>query len=509
MRCRPEIRPFGSAVLAWHFASILRLASAALFGAAASLASVALIAPPASAQSAAAPSRVVIPSGHTITLPNGARIILAEKHSLPLISFQGTLRGCGSIVDPPGKEGLASITADMLRKGAGTRSAREIAAVTDGAGADLSTGAGTETAGISGEFMARDQDLMIDLVRSLLREPTFPDSEFVKLRDQTVDALRADKDDPSAMLGLYAAAYFYQGHPYGRPTSGDETTVAKLTREDVLACYRENYGGDRLILTVVGDFDARAMEDKLRRAFGDWKRAPAQPPPIPPTSRRTGRHVLLIDKPDATQSYFWIGNLGIARTDPDRVTVDVVNTAFGGRYTSMINTALRIKSGLTYGARVRIPRPTQPGTVAISSFTKTESTQKAIDLALETLERFRASGLDATTLHSATQYIEGQYPTSFETNGQIAETLSDLAFHDLPPTEVTEYPARVAAVSRPDALRPVIQRVYPPGEDLTIVVVGNAKAIRPMLRKYGPILETSIDEPLLTGVRNAKATAAR
>lgn len=467
----------------------------------------ALLAPAAFAPGARAQSRVVLPPARTVTLSNGARLILAEKHGLPLISFQGTLRG-GAMTDPPGKEGIASITADMLRKGAGRRSAREIAAVIDGAGADLSTGAGVETAAISGEFMARDQDLMIDLLRTILREPTFPDSEFVKLRQQTIDALRADKDDPSAMLGRYAAAFFYQDHPYGRPAGGDESTVARLTRDDVVASYRANYGGDRLILTVVGDFDGRAMEAKLRRAFGDWKPAPAPPPTVPPTERRSGRHVLLVDKPDATQSYFWIGNRGVARADPDRVSIDVVNTAFGGRYTSMINTALRIRSGLTYGARVRLPRPTQPGTVAIGSFTKTESTEKAIDLALETLARFRLTGLDAATLHSATQYIEGQYPTAFETNGQIAGTLSDLAFYGLPTTEVTEYPARVAGVNRTEPLMPIIQRVYPPSEDLTFVVVGNAKLVRPMLRKYGPILETSIDEPLLTGVRGAK-TAAR
>jgi len=451
-------------------------------------------------------SKVVLPKARTVTLPNGARLILAEKHDVPLISFQGYLRG-GSMTDPAGKEGLASITADLLRKGAGRRSARDIAAMTDGAGADITTGVGVETAFVSGRFMARDQTRMIDLIRSILREPTFPESEFVKLRDQTVEALRAQKDDLYSMLGLYAAAYFYGDHPYGRPTSGDEATVAKLTREDVVDCYRRNYGGDRLILVVVGDFETRAMEARLRTAFGDWRAGAEPPPSVPATKRRTGTHVLLVDRPDATQTYFWIGNLGVARTDPDRVTLDVVNTAFGGRFTSMLNTALRIKSGLTYGARSRMARPTQPGTVALVSYTKTESTEKAIDLALETLAQLHTSGLDETTLRSATRYIEGQYPTGFETNGQIAGAFADLAYYDLPPTEVTEYPARVASVNDPSALKPLIGRVYPPAGDLTFVVVGKAEAIRPMLRKYGPIVETSMDEPLLTAVRAAHSKA--
>ncbi|HET7496808.1 MAG TPA: pitrilysin family protein, partial [Candidatus Eisenbacteria bacterium] len=285
---------------------------------------------------ASAASKVSLPPARTVTLPNGARLILAERHDVPLISFGGYIRGAGDLTDPPGKEGLASLTADLLRKGAGKRSAREIAAVVDGAGADLSTDAGVETATISGKFMARDQALMIELIRSLLREPAFPDSEFTKLKEQTIEGLKAQKDDLYSMLGLYAAAYFYGSHPYGRPVTGDEATVATITRDDVLACYRQNYGGDRLILAMVGDFDARAMEAKLRSALGDWHAAASPAPAVPPTSRRTGRRILLVNRPDATQSYFWIGNLGVSRTDPDRVAIDVVNTAFGGRFTSML-----------------------------------------------------------------------------------------------------------------------------------------------------------------------------
>ena len=467
------------------------------------------LAAPAAASAASEPSvKVALPPVREVKLPNGALLLLAEKHDVPLIAVQGYVRG-GSAADPPGKEGLAAMTAEMLRKGAGGRTAREIAALVDGAGAELSTGAGAEAAVIAGEFMSRDRDLMVDLVRSILREPDFPDSEFVKLKEQTLQGLRAQKEDLGGMLSLYAAAYVYGDHPYGRPASGDETTVARLTREDVRAFYRSRYGGDRLVLAAVGDFDARALEAKLKSAFGSWRPAESPLPEIRPTERRPGRRVLLVDEPDATQSYFWVGNLGVSRTDPDRVPLDVVNTAFGGRFTSMLNTALRIKSGLTYGARSRMARPSRPGTVAIVSYTKIESTQKAIDLALETLANLRSTGLDEQTLRSATRYIAGQYPPEFETNGQIAGALAELAFHGLPFTEVTEYPARIGAIRSSAALRPVIERVYPPADDLTFVVVGNASALRPMLLKYGPIVETSMNTPLLTGVREAKPSAAR
>jgi len=205
--------------------------------------------------------------------------------------------------------------------------------------------------------------------------------------------------------------------------------------------------------------------------------------------------VLLVDKPDATQSYFWIGNLGVARLDPERVALDVANTAYGGRFTSILNTALRIQGGLTYGARWNAPRFTQPGTVAISSYTKTESTVKAVDKALETLEGVRRAGIDSVTLASTKRYIAGQFPPRLETEDQIAGALGDLAFQGLDRKELEDYTARVGAVSGEEVKR-VIQRVFPPGEDLVFVFVGNAATLRSAVRKYGPATEVKIAEPL-------------
>jgi predicted Zn-dependent peptidase len=327
---------------------------------------------------------VKLPVTKTLLLQNGAKIILTEKHDVPLIEFVAYVRG-GSLTDPIGKEGLAELTAEMLRRGAGKRSAQQIADLADGAGAEFDTGANVEISWASGEFLARDQGLMIELLSDVLLRPSFPDSEFAKLKQQSIDAIRSEKDDPTNVLGDFGRGYFFGGHPYGRPLDGDETTLGAITRDDLLASYHANYGGDRLILSVVGDFNASRMEAALRSAFGDWRKAPGSLPIIAAPSPVEGRRVLLVDKPDATQTYFWIGNLGIARTDPDRIILDVANTYFGGRFTSMLNSELRLRSGLTYGVRCSIPRYAEPGPLAIVSYTKTEWTQRAIDLALSTL----------------------------------------------------------------------------------------------------------------------------
>ena len=441
------------------------------------------------------------PPTREVKLPNGTLLILAEKHDVPMISFHAVLRA-GSLADPPGKEGVGSLTGGLLRKGAGKRTAQEIAALVDGLGASLDTGSGLEQSYASAEFLSRDQAVVLDLVAEILRHPTFPADEFEKLKAQTIDGIVSEKDDPGSVLGEYGYAFLFGGHPYARPVGGDEETNRAITREDVLAFYRANYGGDRLILSVVGDFSAAAMEKSLRARFGDWGKAAGAPTQVGAPERIRGRRVLLVDKPDAVQTYFWIANVGVSRLDPDRVPLDVANTAYGGRFTSILNTALRIEGGLTYGASLRAPRFSQPGSVAISSFTKTESTGKAVDAALQTLERVRASGIDTTTLASARTYIIGQFPPRLETKGQIAGALADLAFYGQTRDELEGYTDRIAAV-RGDEVHRVIDRVYPPVGDAVLVFVGNAAAIRSVVSKYGRVTEVPITAPMLSKLRAA------
>jgi predicted Zn-dependent peptidase len=439
------------------------------------------------------------PRTRELHLPNGALVILAEKHDVPLIAFHAILR-CGGLADAPGKEGVAAITVGLLRKGAGHRTAQEIAALVDGLGAELDTGAGLEHSYVSGEFMSRDQGVMLDLLADLLRRPTFPEEEFEKLKKQTIDGIAADKDDPRNVIGEYGYAFLYGDHPYGRPVDGDEATNRGLVRDDALRYYRENYGGDRLILSMVGDFSAPAMEARVRAKLSDWAKAPTPAPQAPPVTRRPGRRVLLVDKPDATQTYFWLATIGVARMDPDRLPLDIANTAYGGRYTSILNSALRIEGGLTYGAAIRGPRYTQAGPLAVISYTKTETTGKAVDLALKTLESVRRTGIDSTALVSTKTYMVGQFPPRLETEDQIAGSLADLAFYGLGTDELERYTDRVLA-ARPEDVKRVIERVYPPAGDITFVFVGKAAAIRTVVKKYGPVTEVPITEPMLSRLK--------
>lgn len=437
---------------------------------------------------------VKLPPYQSVTLPNGAVVALIEKRDTPLVAMNVTVRG-GALGDPAGKDGTASLYADLIQKGAGKRNAAQFAEAIENVGGSLTASAGTEALGVNASFLARDVDLMLELVADMLQRPRLDPADFEKARTLGVQSIVAAKDsDPRALIGAYGDAWLLRGHPYGRPVGGSESTLAAIRLEDVTRYYADQVGGDRLIITVVGDFNAATMQDRLQRAFGNWRKAATALPGVSPPAKVTGRNVLLVDKPGATQTYFWLGNVGAARTDPARTAQTVVNTVFGGRFTSMLNTELRIKSGLTYGANAGFDRALQPAAFSISSYTETSQTVQAIDLALETLARLHRDGLSTDQLQSARSYLLGQFPPTLETNGQIAGRLADMLFYGLGPEDVNDYATRVAQVDA-NAARSVIERTFPQPTNLTLVLIGDAAKIRADVSKYGPVREMKISDP--------------
>jgi predicted Zn-dependent peptidase len=180
----------------------------------------------------------------------------------------------------------------------------------------------------------------------------------------------------------------FGSHLYGRPVGGTETTLPRITRQDIVSFHAAHYVPNEMLLAVAGDFSTADLELRLREKFGSWKRAQAAQPALEPPSPVHGLRALIIDKPDATQTFFRFGNIGLARANKDWVDVQVVNTLFGGRFTSIINSELRIKSGLTYGARSRFGERRLPGPFDIASYTPNESTGRAMELALGVLHKF-------------------------------------------------------------------------------------------------------------------------
>jgi zinc protease len=436
---------------------------------------------------------VQVPAHQRFTLPNGLTIILVPQKDVPLIAFAGFVRG-GGLADPAGKPGVASLVAGLLDRGAGKRSAYEFADAVEGVGGSFNANAVSEAINVNGQFLARDRALMIELVADALMRPKFDAAEFESFRDRQIEFIKSAKDsDPSQIVAIYGRAALFGAHPYGRPQGGSERSLATITREDVAAYHAQNFGADRAALVFAGDLDPRWMKQALTTAFGAWGKAKAALPALERAPRVTGRRVLLVDSPGAVQTYFWVANVGVDRRYGGRPALDLVNTLYGGRFTSILNTELRIKSGLSYGASSTFTRGSVPGAFAIRSFTQTDNTGKALDLTLETLETLKRGKLEPAMLESARAYVLGQYPLQLETAAHWAGTLADLEFYGLGEDYIEGYGPAIAKVDLAETAA-VTADAFPRPSDLVIVLIGDAAKIRETAQKYGAVTEMKISD---------------
>src|SRR6185312_168812 len=435
---------------------------------------------------------VRVPPHERVVLANGVTLLVLPRRDVPLISFQAALRG-GPIGDTT--PGVASIVAGLLEKGAGERVAFAFADAVEGAGGSFSVAAGVEAISISGQFLARDQQLMLDLLADALLRPRFDAGEFEKLRGRRIELIKAAKDsDPSELIGTYGRALLFGNHPYGKPASGSEATLASLTHEHVLDYHRAHFGADRLILVFAGDLDVTALKHSVSDAFGGWPRAATSLATVTEPSRVRGRRVLLVDSPESSQTYFWIANVGVNKRYAEHAALDLVSALYGGRFTSLLNTELRIKSGLSYGARATFSRSTAAGEFAIRSFTDTENTARALELSLATLTRLKRDGVTEAMLDSARGYVLGQYPLNFETAGDWAAALAELEFYGLGAGFIDDYATALREVTLPRA-RAVIEGAFPSADDVSIVLIGDASGIRDAARRFGTVTELPITHP--------------
>jgi predicted Zn-dependent peptidase len=391
--------------------------------------------------------------------------------------------------------GLASVTASLLRRGTAKRTGEQFAEELDFLGGSFLAGALDQlgsTTTISAEFLQKDFDRGLDLLADAILNPAFTGSEVRKELSRRVDAAKAAKDVPQgAMASYFRPAFFGRRHPYGNPP--DEATFGRIQREDIVDYHKKIYCGKNMLVVVTGDFDPAAAKTKLAATFGaapagtafEWVAAPAAV---------GGARTLLIDKPDATQTYFQIAQPGIDKKNRDRTTLEVVNTLFGGRFTSLLNDALRVNSGLTYGASAQLQEDRLQGAIVINTYTKTDTTTQAIDMALDVLKRFSDKGISAEQLASAKAYVKGLYPTRrLETIDQLATEIGEIEVYGLGRDSVDGYFSRIDAITLEQANAAIAKYYHP--DHLTFVILGVAGKIRDAVKKYNPqMTELSIKD---------------
>lgn len=430
-----------------------------------------------------------LPAYEKIKLKNGLTVYLMEHHGVPLI-YVSAVFPAGAVNDDD-KSGLAYLTAEALFSGTKNYRKKQIEENLEFLGANYYAYAGIETAAISMSFINTDQDKVFPILKEVIQEAVFDSAEFEKRKKRLLLELVQEKEQPSLVIDAYFNKFFFGTHGYGNPLYGTSTSVKKIKNTDARAFYNAHYQPETSALVIVGDFQTAHMKKKVQEYFETWRAKKKTPPieriPLPAFNKS---RVLLVNKSDAAETRFAFGAPGIPRNHPDYVAVQVVNTIFGGRFTSWLNDALRVNAGLTYGAGSSFNTYKDSGTFAISSFTRTDTTAKAIDLALDVLNRLHIEGVNEETLTSARNYLIGQFPPLYETLGSLASLLAAMFVYGFDESFINDFQKNVENVTV-EKTREIIAKHFPK-DNLQFVLIGKALEIRDQVRKYGELSEKDI-----------------
>jgi len=439
-------------------------------------------------------TRLTLPDIQKRTLSNGLPVWIVESHEVPLVQVNLVVLA-GSADDPAGEFGLASLTAAMLDEGAGTRSALDVADATEFLGANLSTTSSFDASAVRLNVPARQLEQALPIMADVALRPAFPGAELERLRQERLTALLQARDDGAAVVSpAFARVVFGATHRYGAGATGTTATLKAFTPSQLRAFHAAMYRPGNATLIVAGDVTATSVVPLLEKAFGVWTASgPARKTPVPAAPQLTARQVTIVDMPSAEQSQIRIGWVGVPRSTPDYFALQVLNTVLGGSFTSRLNQNLREDHGYSYGASSRFDMRLSAGPFTAGAGVQTDKTSESLTEFFKELTAI-GTAIGEDELAKAKNYLALGFPGDFETIGDLAGRLEELAVYKLPDSYYAEYTANIRAVTAA-AVQKAAATYIQPGK-FAVVVVGDRQKIEPGIRalNLGPTRVLSVEE---------------
>ncbi len=410
-----------------------------------------------------------------VTSPGGIEAWLVRDSMVPLVAVEFSFRG-GAALDPPGKAGLADMTASLLDEGAGDLDSQAFQRKLRDLAVEMSFAAGPDTFRGSFKTLNRNRDEAVELLRLALTAPRFDADAVERIRQQKLAALARQSSDPHATAGLVWWKAMFPNHPYGRPAEGTAESVARLTTGDMRGLVARRFAQDQLIVGVVGDIAPAELGRLLDRAFGGLP-ARGEPGRVADVAPAAEGQTYVVDR-DVPQSVVLFGHAGIKRDDPDWYVANVMNYVLGGgSFASRLYDEVREKRGLAYSVYSYISPLDAAAVYAGSVSTANERVGESIAVIRGEWARMRDGGISAEELRDAKTYLTGSFPLRFTSTDRIARMLVGMQYNDLGIDFIERRNDRIEAVTADDVAR-VARRLLRP-EDLTVVVVGRPDGVEP------------------------------
>ncbi|MBV9482208.1 MAG: insulinase family protein [Acidobacteria bacterium] len=431
-------------------------------------------------------STKTLPIAQSFTLANGLTVILAEQHKLPVVSARLVVL-TGSDANPVNRPGLASFTATMLGEGTNRRSAPQVADDAAQLGTGVATSSRPDYSAVSIRILKQNLDPALDLLSDIALNPKFDGAEIERIRKQRETEVLQLHDEPFQLaIGVLLRAVYGGDSPYGYRELGTQESNKLIGRDEMVNFWQTGYTPGNSALVLSGDVTADEARTLAEKYLGKWQGSGGKHQP-PAVVSKTSRAIYIVDKPGSPQTFVLAGGLGVARSSPDYVPIEVMNNALGGLFSSRINMNLREEHGYTYGGFSQFVFRRGPGFFLAGGGIRTDVTAPAVNELFKELDRIRTSPLSAEELKFAKDSFALSLAGRFETSEDTADSFGELFTYDLPLTYYAKLPAEINRTTGEDVHRVATEYVHP--ESAVVIAAGDRLKIEPQLKKLdlGPV----------------------
>jgi predicted Zn-dependent peptidase len=417
----------------------------------------------------------VPPNIQEARLANGVRILLVERHDLPVVAVQIVMdRGAAQAAS-----GVGAFVGGMLLAGTRSRPALKLSDELEQLGATYGAWVGYDGSIVQGECLRPKLSALMTIFGDVVQSPAFAKDELERERSRRLTALAQENDRPATLLSNTVAKLLYPAaHPYSTSLLGTEEALKKIGPLELARFHAVHFAPDVTTVAIAGDITKDAAVAEVERVLGKWKgkakKAVAIGDPPPATGKEA--RIVLVDRPGATQSNVAVALPGVPRSNKDFDALLVMNTILGGQFSSRLNMNLREKHAMTYGARSGFDMRQGPGPFSAGGAIFRDKTDAAVREILSEMERMRSGLVTEEELTDAKSSLIKQLPARFETVGETASTLSGLAIYALPLDEFATRPTRIGRVTADDVRR--VAETYLKPDRARVVVVGDAAGIK-------------------------------
>jgi zinc protease len=424
-----------------------------------------------------------LPPVRRLKLQNGLTIVTVEDHRSPIITFDIAVPA-GSANDPAGSAGLAAATAELLTAGAAGRSSQDLAGEIERLGGQISSSALADYTEISVSVLSENGDRLLAIAGEVLLKPDFPADEVQLYKDNRIETVAYQRQDPAFVAKEYFNRVLYGSHPYAVSSPTPES-IASLSRVEIEEFYKRNYTPLGSIIAIVGDFNAAAMEARAKATFAAWKTSAPPEAGFAAPASSNGQRIYLIDRPGSEQTDIRIGNLAASRSAKDFLPLVMANTVLGGGGSSRLFVNVRERKGYAYDISSSVDALRQSGSFFVLTQMRNDVVVPAIREMLAEFDRIRNSKITAEDLEHAKNYVNGTFSLSLSTQAGLAGRVTYAHVYDLGADFLETFRDRVNSITA-DQVQQAAQAYILP-DHATIVVVGDAASLKKSLDALGPV----------------------